>query len=125
MVPRDLVSLAASLRRALDDVDAGAVMALHVEIAGREAGRFTVVEIARDSERLQEDLRHYHRTAQIQHHPALVERRQRCRQAAKITVTGVADRGAVRRRVLVDYLGAQSSVHGTRNAQSIRSQQYG
>src|SRR4051812_31054629 len=59
----DLVALSALERRALHDVHARPVMALHVEVGGHESGRFSIAEIARDGERFQEDLGHDHRAA--------------------------------------------------------------
>ena len=74
MVPGDLVAFPAPLSRALDHVHARAVVALHVEIAGGESGRLSVVEVPRDRQRLQEYLRHYHRATEVEDHSALVQR---------------------------------------------------
>ena len=76
MVAGDLVALPAPLGRPLDDVDSRTVVALHVEIAGGEAGWFPVVQVAGDRKRLEKNLRHYHRAAQIQDDAAFVKRRQ-------------------------------------------------
>ncbi len=53
----------------------------------------------------------HHGTAEVQHHATVVSAAA-SRQAAKIPVTGVADGGAVRRRMLMDDLRADRGVHG-------------
>src|SRR6476659_9439020 len=96
MVPCYFVPLATELSGSLDDVDARAIMALHVEIASGEVCGFAGVEIARDRQCLQEDLGHYHRTPEIQHHSAVVKLRQRRSEATEIAVARVTNRGPIR-----------------------------
>src|SRR2546423_7039639 len=119
MVPRYLVALAAELSRPLDDVHSRAVVALHIQIASREAGRFAIIQIARDRERFQENLGHYHRAAQVEHDTSIVERRQRCSEPTEIAMARIADCGAIRSRVLMDDFGAKRGVHGAGNSESI------
>jgi hypothetical protein len=73
MVPRYFVPFATELGGALHDVDARPVVALHVEIAGREVGGFAVVQIARDRQRLQKYLGHDHGAAEIENDAAVLE----------------------------------------------------
>jgi hypothetical protein len=79
---------------------------LHVEIARREVRRFSVPEIARDGEGLEEHLGHDHGAPEVEHDPPIVQHRQRCRETPEIPMARVADRGTIRRRMLVDDLGA-------------------
>src|SRR6478736_7726102 len=117
MVSGDLVALPTVERGALYDVHARTVVALHVKVGRDEVTRAAVVQIARDGEGLEKNLGHDHGAAQVQHDAAVVNVGERRREAAKIAVTRVADRGAVRRRVLVNDLGAQRRVDGRGNSQ--------
>jgi hypothetical protein len=56
-----------------------------------------VPEISRDRQRLQENLRHDHRAADIQHHTALELRDDRG-EGLEIAVAGLAEHRAVGRR---------------------------
>jgi len=120
MVASYLIPFSAPLSRTLHDVYTRAVVPLHVEIARRESGRLTAVEIARNRQGFEKNLGHYHRASQIQHDAAVVQRRERRGQSAKIAVTGVPDRGATRRRVLMNDLGAERGVNGAGNSESVR-----
>src|SRR5437899_4895160 len=90
MVPRYFVALAAELGGTLHDVHARAIVALHVEIAGRKVGGFAVVQIARDRQRLQKYLGHYHGAAEVENDTAVLERGQRRGETVKIAMTRVA-----------------------------------
>ena len=94
MVPGDLVALSAPLRRPLHDVHARTVVALHVEVAGGERRRFSVVEVARDRERFQKHFRHDYGATDIQHHAAFELRNHRG-ECLEIAIRGFAigDRG--------------------------------
>src|SRR2546430_2416057 len=76
VVSGELDAAPAALRGSLHDVDARAVVALHVAVARREPGGFPAAQVARHRERLQEHLRHDDGAAQVEHHAAVVERRQ-------------------------------------------------
>src|SRR5437899_2633654 len=106
MVPCYFIALATELGGALHDVYAGAVVTLHVEIAGRKVGGFAVVQIACYGQRLQKYLGHYHGAAEVENDAPIVERWQRCGQTAEIAVTRVSYRCSVGRRMLVNYFGA-------------------
>src|SRR5690606_59394 len=67
-------------------------------------------------------LRHDDRGADVQHDPALQAREVR-RQAPKIGVARLPDRGAVRGRVLVDDLGADRGVDGEVDPGAARGQE--
>ncbi len=124
MVPCYFVALPAPLRRALDDVHARPVVALHVEVAGRERGGLSRVQVSRDGERLEKNLRHDHRASQIEHDAAIVQRGQRRGETPEIAVARLPDRGAVRGRMLVDDLGTEGGVNAGRNPAAVRAQKY-
>src|SRR4029079_7400450 len=114
MVPRDLVSLAALQRGTLDDVHARAIVALLVEIDRDEIPRFSGVEIPRDRERLEKDLGHDHRAAEVEHDTTVVDLRERRGEATEVAVARVTDRGAIGLGMLVNDLGAECGVDGRR-----------
>ena len=120
MVPGNLVALAAPLGRPLHDVHARTVVALHVEIAGREGRRLSIVQVSRDGERLQKHLGHDDRAAQIEDYASIVESGERRREPPEIAVAGVADCGAVRGGVLVYDLGTEGRVDCARNSEPLR-----
>src|SRR6266513_4821967 len=124
MVSGYLVTFSASLRRPLHDVHARAVVALHVEVAGCESGRLAVVEVSRDRQRLEKNLRHYHGAAEVENDTPVLQRRKRCGETAEIPVAGVADRGAIGGWMLMNYLGAQRRVHGAGDAEAMRGQNH-
>src|SRR4051794_37936901 len=99
-------------------------MALHVEIDRHEILRAALIQIARDRQRLQENLRHYHRTAEVEHDAAVVEIGERRREASEIAMARVADRRATGRRVLMDDLGAERRMDACCDAETVRVQQY-
>ena len=118
MVAGDLVTLPPVEGGPLHDVHARAVVTLHVEVAAREAVRTAIAaEVARDGERLEEDLGHDHRAAEVEHDAAVVEADDRVREPAEVAMAGVADRGTVGGRMLVDDLGAERGVHGDGHAE--------
>ena len=96
-----------------------------VQIARCERGRLAVVQIARDGQRLEEDFGHDHRAAEVEDDAPLVESGERCREPAESAVARVPNRRAAGGGVLVYDLGAQRSVNGARDSQSIGGQQHG
>src|SRR2546430_1540391 len=76
VVSGELDAAPAALRGSLHDVDARAVVALHVAVARGEPGGFSTAQVARPRERLRETPRHSDGAAQVEHHAAVVERRQ-------------------------------------------------
>src|SRR5687768_12222107 len=112
MVPGYLVAFPAALRRALHDVDSRAVVALHVEIAGGEPGRLSIVQVARDRERLEKHFRHYHRATEVEDYAPVVKCGQRRGEPPEIPVARVSDSRAVGGGVLVNDLRAESGMDG-------------
>src|SRR6185312_6174419 len=106
---------AAALCWSLDDVDVGAVVALHVEIAGGESRRSPAVQVAGDRQRFQEYLRHDDSAPDVQRDTTVIECGEGARESPKIAMAGLTDRRAVGGRVLVDDLGADCGVHGEGN----------
>src|SRR5256885_6311357 len=125
MVSSYLVPLSTELSRALDDVHARAVVALHVEVAGSEVGGFSAVEVARDRERLEENLRHDDRAAEVEHDTPVVKARQGRGQSAKVAVAGVTNRSATGRWVLMNDFSPERGVHGAGNSEIGSGKQYG
>src|ERR1700686_1331698 len=119
MVPGYLVAFSAPLSRALDNVHARTVMALHVEITRGESRRLSIVEVPRDRQRFQKYLRHYHRAAGVEDHSALVQRGKRRGEPAEVAVARVADRRTVGRWMLMNDLGANGCVNGAGDPQSV------
>ena len=124
MVPGDLIALSAALGRPLHDVHTRTVVALHVEIAGREARRLSLVQIARDRECLEKYLGHDDSAAEVEDHSSVVERGQRCGEAAEIAVARVSDCGAIRCGMLVDDFGPEGRVDSAGNSQSLSRQEH-
>src|ERR1700694_357650 len=109
----DLESFSPMERRALYDVHARPVVTLHVEVATDESVRPAASrEIARDGERLEKDLGHDDRATEVEDDAAIVQSGDRVRQSPEIAVTRVADRRSIRRRLLMNDLGTEGSVHG-------------
>src|SRR2546426_8168614 len=110
VVSGELDPATAGERRALDDVHPRPVVALHVAVAGREPGRLAATQVARDGEGLEEHLGHHHRAADIEDDAAVMERGERRGEALEVAVARGAERGAVRRGVLMDDIGAERGV---------------
>src|SRR5687767_6942059 len=91
VVTRDLVPLAAVNRGSLNDVHARAIVTDHVEVTRHEVLWPALVKIARDSQRLEEYLRHDDRAAEVQYDPAIVQRTEAVREPAKVAVTRIAN----------------------------------
>src|SRR5439155_1459800 len=115
VVAGELNPATAGERRALDDVYPRPVVALHVAVADRETGRLAAAQVARHGEGLEEHLGHHQRAAEIEDDAAVVEGRERRGESLEVTVARGAERGAVRRGVLmgdhaaVDQLAVQRS----------------
>jgi hypothetical protein len=125
VVSRDFVALSAPLSRPLYDVYARTVVPLHIEIARREAGRFSRVEISRDRQSFEKHFRHYHRAAEVEDDTAIMQRGQRRGETAEIAVARVTDRRAARGRMLVDYLSADRRVNRAGNSQPLSGEKHG
>jgi hypothetical protein len=119
MVASYLVPFAAPLSWALDHVHARAVVALHVEIAGGESGRLSVVEVSRDRQRLQKYLWHDHRAPEVEDDSTFVQGGEGCGEPTEVAVAGVADRRAICRWMLMNYLGANGCVNGAGDSQPV------
>src|SRR3954470_16417910 len=100
-------------------------MPLHVEITRHEILRASLVQIARDGERLEENLGHDHGAAEVEHHTAILEVAQPMREAAEVSMARVPDGGTARGWMLMDDLGADRRVHRDWHAESPRVQQDG
>src|SRR5450759_3033516 len=124
MVASYLVAFAAPLSWALDHVHARAVVALHVEIAGGESGRLSVVEVPGDGQRLQKYLRHYHGAAEVEDDSPLVQREEGRGEPTEVAVARVAYGRAIRCRMLMNYLGANGSVNGAGETQPVSGEQH-
>jgi hypothetical protein len=98
-------------------------MADHVQIARREINRLGRIQIPRDRQRLQENLRHDDRAAEVEDDSAIVELGQRRSKTSEIPVARVADCGSVRRGMLMDDLGAECRVNGAGNTESLSREQ--
>src|SRR5438445_10710775 len=103
-------------RRTLDHVHPRPVVTLHVAVAGCKSGRLAAAQIARDGEGLEEHLGHHHRAADIEDDAAVVERGERPGESLKVAVARGAERGAIRRGMLVDEVGAGWGVRGGGNS---------
>src|SRR6266446_8489144 len=88
-------------RRPFHDIHARAIMTLHVAIACSKVLRPPAVEVARNRERLEENLGHHDGAAEIQHHTTIVETRQDGGEPFEIAVAGSADGSAVGGRMLM------------------------
>src|SRR5688500_2697818 len=115
MMTSNLVPLATTGRRPLNDIHAWAVVALHVQITGCKTRRLPRMQIARNRQRLEKYLGHDDSAAEVEHDTAIVEVGEGRCEAAEIAVAGIANRGSVRSRMLVNYLRADRRVNSTGN----------
>src|SRR5882672_5484159 len=99
-------------------------MPLHVAVARGEVLGASTVQIAGDGQRLEEHLRHDHGAAEVQHDTAVIEVRQRARQAFEITMARRADRPPVGGGMLMNDLRADRRVDGDRHAELRAGNQY-
>jgi hypothetical protein len=113
-MPRDLHGPAPE-RRTLDDIHPGPVVALHVEVRREEVRGAALLEIARDRERLEEDLRHDHGAAPVEHGAAVVNRGEGSREAKEIPVAGGTEGCPVGGGVLMDDFRPDRGVDGHRD----------
>jgi hypothetical protein len=109
--------------RALHYIHPWTIVPLHVEVGRGEMGRPPRTEIPRDRQRLQEDFRHQHGTAPVEHHATLVKIRDGSGKPPEVAVTGCADRGSIGSRMLMDDFSADCGVDGHRHVVLLGRQQ--
>src|SRR3989475_3301739 len=103
-------------RRTFHHVHPRPVVTLHVAVAGCESGRLAAAQVARDGEGIEERLGHRDRAADMEDDAAVVERGERPGESLEVAVARGAERGAIRRGMLVDDVGAECGVHGDGNS---------
>src|SRR4051812_8273152 len=123
-MPSDLIALPALECGTLHDIHARPVMALHVEIDRHEVPRTARAEVASDRQRFEKDLGHDHGASEVQYDTAVVQIGECGGEASKNAMARVADRGATRRRMLMNDLGAECRVHGGWNSATIRREEH-